>query len=240
MHITKTFKSHQAFNQSDEGKQLASDLFDSMLEFVSMYGLDSEVSKEIVVNAALYIDKLIRRACNGEELDLDAYGNDASYWHGEYSKLFDAKEFIESELQKECNYLKHSNIQLEESVARLEEKYKNLESIYESSVAAVPQLSGIEWPKLPDGTFIVPGTAIKVVNTGARKVIQSIVLESDYMYAVDEDDRSYLEIEMDVPDPETESSILKEIAPNLTNDQIREYIDRLHKVDKHEYSESID
>ena len=240
MHITKTFKFRQDSDQFDNERHIASDVFDTVLEFVSRYDIDDKVSKQIVANSALYLDKLIRRACNGEDIEVEAYGNDAEYWHSEYCKLFDAKDFIESALQNECNYLKHSNIQLEESMSILEEHYRHLEHIYEEAISKFPQLDGFMWPKLSDGTFIVPGTVIKAVNTGDRKVIDSIVYDGKGLFAVDEDGRSYLEVEMDVPDPETEFSILKEISPNLTNDQIKEYVDRLHKVDKHECSESID
>ena len=222
MRIEKKTPFHDNSEFSDEGTPLTASIVDLIKKYVESYRLDEEVSKNIVMKASIHLDTLIRQACNNQEFSEEF--DDAKYWKEEFSRISDAKHIIDSELQKECNQLKHSNLQLQVSRDNWKNKYDEVEKSLQSLSQQLPD--NVTWPRIANSKIILPGDWLKVKselvpeNTEIKGFVDSIKFSS----GVNDSIRcviclcggEYYESDLEIPEIDSFDSLIRELKPNAS------------------------
>lgn len=239
MHITRVESEDTTYVVE---QRVEESFIDGFMEYLSSFNLSSDQKGEIFKLLKLRFEEILPEMLYdtpvGNNYNPDAYGNDAEYWHDQYESLLSSKELIDSKLQAQVRTLSSNFTEIQKSRDAWKRKYYHAKRDYDLAIRGIP--AGFRWPELPNGDLIIPGMRVKSKESGEAFYVDVICYDGTCMVALDANGKSYLENELDVPDPETEISILKELAPELTEDQIISYLERLDNVEKKDDAQQVD
>ena len=230
MHITKQVSSAKVDqDQIHDEYQAIMNFHDGLSSILSVLGVDKNDQPAFHEAMSNHLQKIIDE---DQPFGEDAFGNDSKYWHDEYEKLMKSKNIIDDSLKREIQHLSAELNQMKESRDRWKRKYLQIHSDFEEFEDKFSTPLGMMWPRLAGGTKIYMNMALKSVDPedyGRRVVVKYITFEGDSIY-VGDSDRLYDVHNLDLPDPDTEESILRELNPNITDIELKEALDRLRKL----------
>lgn len=93
----------------------------------------------------------------------------------------------------------------------------------------------ISWPKFEDGTVIFPGDRVYVISENKTTKVHAITIFEDgtsQIVVYGENGLKPLTLnQIEKPEPDTFESIIREINPEISEDDLKDYILRLKKID---------
>lgn len=239
MHIVKQIGKHDSSLEFLGDQANIQPLCEVFASYLDNYSLDDDQKGEIFVSMKLHLERLLN-SNDFSDFSEDEVQTDAEYWYAVYHSVLNAKDIIDHHLHMELRQMSQKCDEIRNSRDYWKSKYEQSNNKVKELESNIPE--GFRFPKFSDNSFMTPGSFAYVPNdeSGSNIKIEELVFTENSVYVRDSSNNDYPVESVEAPKPDTKESILKELAPELDDCMINEYLERLNKVDNYADSKSID